>query len=162
MSEKLLESEQAQSIAANYICQKENIPSNFVRIESFEPYSWSGMPVFLFHGKITKQTIDITNPDKWQAGISETHPFSIWITANEGKIIGFRLGEWEKSKEQQSDVSGNQIDRELKKSEIERNRAETERYNAEMQRMADEDFESQMRAQDTFGNGSIDPNRHTL
>jgi hypothetical protein len=140
MSEKLLKLVQAQTIATNYVCQKGHVPNTSVSIDSFEPFSWSGIPAFLFRGKITEQTVDTTNPKIWQAGISEIHTFSIWIAANEGDVIGFRLGECVKNKDNQSGASGNQIERELKQSEIERNRSDIERNNYEIHRREEEDF----------------------
>ena len=126
MSEAILEPNEAQKVATDYICQKENVPNANVKIESFEPSSWNGVPVYLFQGKIVKQTID---PTTWQAGVVEKHSFAIWITANEGKIVGYKPGDRRKG-----EIPDDQLEA-LREAEMRRNVAEAEYYEGEIEEM---------------------------
>jgi hypothetical protein len=63
MAEAILELDEAQKIAMEYVCRKESVANTDVEIESVEPFSWCEIPVYVVKGKITRQTID---PINWQ------------------------------------------------------------------------------------------------
>jgi hypothetical protein len=142
MPEAILEPDEAQEIAMQYVCQKEKVANADVKIESFEPSSWCGIPIYVFQGKITQQSVDsTTNPAIWQAGPLKERPFTIKITADKGKTVGYAPGDWRKSGGQgipESKITFDPLDEELKRSEIERNLAEAEKMERDMQEEEEE------------------------
>lgn len=140
MSEPILEPDEAQKIAVEYICKKENAASADIKIESCEPFSWGSIPVYTLKGRITRQTVD---PTTWQSGSLEARPFTIQITANEGKRVGYTISDWSKSAGQQTpkpETPHDQRDEALRRSEIDRNRAQTEYYENKMMEAEARDY----------------------
>jgi hypothetical protein len=146
MPEPIVEPDEAEKIAVEYIRKKENAASADIKIDSCEPISWGRIPVYMFKGRITRQTVD---PTTWQSGALEARPFTIQITANEGKRVGYTISDWTKSAGQQTpkpETARDQRDEELRRSEIERNRAQTEYYENKMMEADDtqKDFDEWM------------------
>jgi hypothetical protein len=96
MSEEILGLDEAERIAKEYVKNKENVSD--VEVESSEPSAWAGVPVYVVQVKAKRKTIDTTT---WQAGVVEECSFTLWISAKDGHIRGYKPGNWGRKTEGQ-------------------------------------------------------------
>lgn len=135
----MLDTNEAKKIATEYISQIENIPDKDIKIEGFKPFTWSRTPCFLFNVIILKHNVDHkTDPNIWRAGVMKSR-YKIWLTASEGKIVGYEPVDQVLSEGQKIPLPNTSYETyeafvdpfaedELIQSEIERNNAESKYY----------------------------------
>lgn len=92
MSRTTLKPEQAQEIAVDYIRQRESAPDTTIQMINHEPFSWAGIPAYLFRGTMTRNTVNAT-ASVWLPTVEQCS-FQIWISADDGNVIGYKPDKW--------------------------------------------------------------------
>ena len=106
-----------------------------VEIKGTEPYSLDNSKSVV-HGCIRRFVVDTTRDIPCKILIAE-RIFRLWISRIDGEISDYLPDSWVAESETPSDP----LARELKESEIARNRVEEERNRAEIERLSEEEFE---------------------